>query len=413
MKKIVFSIIFLFAISINVAFAKVESFYDIENHWAKENIETMITDGKVNGYPDGTFKPNEKVNRLEFVKFVSETIGIDMNMTKKWPDYYIKICDEYNLGDEYYEKITRYEAVEIISKLIELKNVKTSKNRYIDLKSKYKNNVLKLSELNIINGYEDNTFRGENDITRAEAVTIALRTNKANRKLICNTKYDVEEQNSNYGFEPKNKTAIDRIRYEIENEKIIFRDDGRFSSLKDYTIDEKYVTNKKLIKVIRSLVSPNSYTAVYYVPSKYTINQIIIEYGENDNLIDRGLSYFSFVYYEDKLYDLKRDALVDTFSDECYMKIKITKLWNELSELESQNYIDEFISEKLFSALKIEFGQDAKDIYECILSNYSKYMNKEFTEDKISEVFKVGDYKINLHKTDATSLEFYFEKLSS
>ena len=95
------------------------------------------------------------------------------------------------------------------------------------------------------------------------------------------------------------------------------------------------------------------------------------------------------------------------------MKIKITKLWNELSELESQNYIDEFISEKLFSALKIEFGQDAKDIYECILSNYSKYMNKEFTEDKISEVFKVGDYKINLHKTDATSLEFYFEKLSS
>ena len=78
-----------------------------------------------------------------------------------------------------------------------------------------------------------------------------------------------------------------------------------------------------MIKIIESLVSPNSYTAVYYVPSKYTINQVLIEYGENDNLIDRGLSYFSFVYYEDKLYDLKRDALVESFSDECYIKIKI------------------------------------------------------------------------------------------
>ena len=412
-KKIIFSVMFIFLVSINVTFAKADNFYDIENHWAKENIVSMMANGKVDGYPDGTFKPNAKVNKLEFVKFVSDTIGINVDAVKKWPDYYIKICEKYNLGDAYYEKIRRYEAVDIISKLIDLKNVRTSKNKYNDLKGKYRNNVLKLSELNVINGYEDNTFRGENEITRAEAVTIALRVNKANRKLICKTKYNVEEKNSNYGFEPKAKCAIDRIRYEIKNGKIVFRDDGRFSSLKDYVIDEKYVTNKKLIKIIESLVSPNSYTAVYYVPSKYTINQVLIEYGENDNLIDRGLSYFSFVYYEDKLYDLKRDALVESFSDECYMKIKITKLWNELSDLKSKNYIDECISEKLLNALKIEFGQDATKIYEYIVNNYSKYMNKEFTEDKINETFKVGDYNINLHKTDATSLEFYFEKLTS
>ena len=372
MKKIIFSVMLMFLVSVNVIFAKAGNFYDIENHWAKENIVSMITNGKVDGYPDGTFKPNAKVNKLEFVKFVSDTIGIKVDATKKWPDYYIKICEKYNLGDAYYDKITRYEAVDIISKLIDLRNVRTSKNKYNDLKGKYRNNVLKLSELNVINGYEDNTFKGENEITRAEAVTIALRVNKANRKLICKTKYNVEEKNSNYGFEPKVKCAIDRIRYEIKNGKIIFRDDGRFSSLKDYAIDEKYVTNKKLIKIIESLVSPNSYTAVYYVPLKYTINQVLIEYGENDNLIDRGLSYFSFVYYEDKLYDLKRDALVESFSDECYMKIKVTKLWNELSDLKSKNYIDECISEKLLNALKIEFGQDAMKIYEYIVNNYSK-----------------------------------------
>lgn len=413
LKKIVFSVLSLFLISTNVIFAKADGFFDIENHWAKNNIEKMIINGKIDGYPDGTFRPNDKVNKLEFVKFVSDTIGIKGDANKKWPEYYIKICEEKELGDKYYEKISRYEASEIISKLIDLKNVKTQKNKYTDLKGKYKNNVLKLSELNIINGYEDNTFRGENDITRAEAVTIALRTNKASRKLICNTKYKIEEQNSNYGFEPKNKSEIDMIRFEIKSGKVIFRDNGRFSNLKDYSIDEKYVTNKKLIKIIENLVSPNTYTAVYYVPSKYTINQVIIEYGENDNLINRGLSYFSVIYYEDKLYDLKRDALVDEFSDECYMKIKVTKLWNELSDLKNKNYIDEAISEKLLNTLKIEFGQDATKINEYILNNYSKYMNREFTEDKINKIQNVGNYKINFHKTDATSLEFYFEKLSS
>ena len=40
-------------------------------------------------------------------------------------------------------------------------------------------------------------------------------------------------------------------------------------------------------------------------------------------------------------------------------------------------------------------------------------MNKEFVGEVIAEKIQIGDYIINFYKTDATSLEFYFEKLSS
>jgi hypothetical protein len=41
---------------------------------------------------------------------------------------------------------------------------------------KYLENVQKLSKLKIINGYPDKTFRGENPVTRAEAVSFLKRT---------------------------------------------------------------------------------------------------------------------------------------------------------------------------------------------------------------------------------------------
>ena len=45
-----------------------------------------------------------------------------------------------------------------------------------------------------------------------------------------------------------------------------------------------------------------------------------------------------------------------------------------------------------------------------MIDKYIKIMNNEevMVETKI-----IGKYKINFYKTDATSLDFYFEKLSS
>lgn len=415
MKKfLVTMLVFILTISTRT-FASEVNFSDINNHWAKENIIRMAVNGNVKGYEDGTFKPNNSVTMLEFTKILFETLGIKLNQDglSKWPDYYIATAKEYSLPTNYYEKLTRYEAVEIISKVVNLKNISTGSNKFKDLKSKYKNNVLKLVNLGIINGYEDKTFRGENLVTRAEAVTIAQRVYDASNKISVSKSELLNEKYTNIGFTPTLKSEYSRTRYEIKNNKIHFKDEGRFEYLEDYTINEKYVTNKKLIKLIETLVSKDSYTAVLYAPSKYVINQIIILNGEDDINMNRGLSYFKFIYYEDKLYDLQRISLKDAFSNECFLKIEVTKLWKDLYKFQNGELVDENIKERLLSALKVEFGNDADKILDYILERYIKEMNKEYQGLTTVESTTIGNYIINFYKRDVTSLEFYFEKLSS
>lgn len=412
-----FLVITLILVLINSTFvlASEVNFSDINNHWAKENIVRMAVNGNVKGYEDGTFKPNNSVTTLEFIKILFESFNIKLKTDglNKWPDYYIATAKEYNLPTNYYEKLTRYEAAEIIAKVMDLKSVSASTNKFKDLKSKYKNNVLKLVKLKVINGYEDKTFRGENLVSRAEAVTIIQRAYDASNKISLNKEKLFDEKYTNIGFKPNLKSEYSRNRYEIRNGKIHFKDDGRFEYLDDYVINEKYVTNKKLIKVIESFVSNDSYTAVLYAPSKYVINQIIISNGEDDINMNRGLSYFKFIYYEDKLYDLQRISLKEIFSNECFMKIEITKLWKDFYKYQNGELVDESIKNRLLEALKVEFDNDANKILDYMLDKYIREINKEYQGETITEKTTMGNYIINFYKRDVTSLEFYFEKLSS
>ena len=43
---------------------------DINGHWAKKYIEYGVDKGYINGYTDGTFKPDGTVTRAEFSKIL-------------------------------------------------------------------------------------------------------------------------------------------------------------------------------------------------------------------------------------------------------------------------------------------------------------------------------------------------------
>ncbi len=48
-----------------------------ENHWAYYPVKALVLDGVLNGYPDGTFRPEARVTRAEFAKFLVYGLNYD------------------------------------------------------------------------------------------------------------------------------------------------------------------------------------------------------------------------------------------------------------------------------------------------------------------------------------------------
>jgi len=55
----------------------VVSYPDVSAHWSKGYVESMGAKHVINGYPDGTFLPEKAVTRVEFAKMVVEAMGYE------------------------------------------------------------------------------------------------------------------------------------------------------------------------------------------------------------------------------------------------------------------------------------------------------------------------------------------------
>ncbi|MCR1850197.1 N-acetylmuramoyl-L-alanine amidase [Paeniclostridium sordellii] len=170
------------------------NFIDINGHWAKNQIMDFSSKGYINGYEDNTFRPDANVSRAEFVKILNKVFKFTNTTHSSFTDvsprdwYYNDICIGINEGyingyeDNTFRPnspITREEASKIIAKVMKIKgdgNLNFSDGYAIsDWAKEY---VDALSDYGYIKGYEDNTFRPQNNITRAETVTILSRTEK-------------------------------------------------------------------------------------------------------------------------------------------------------------------------------------------------------------------------------------------
>ena len=54
-------------------------FQDVKDHWAKDAIDKLYGNKNVNGYPDGSFKPNAKITRAEAVTILNSVFNRNTN----------------------------------------------------------------------------------------------------------------------------------------------------------------------------------------------------------------------------------------------------------------------------------------------------------------------------------------------
>lgn len=109
-------------------------FSDFENHWSKKYISALYAENVVKGYPDRSFKPDNYINR-------SEAIALIMNALKT--------------------KQTTFSG--LIFK--DDGNIPNWAKGFVQ--NAYKKGILR--------GYEDNTFRPLNYITRAEMISLVIK----------------------------------------------------------------------------------------------------------------------------------------------------------------------------------------------------------------------------------------------
>lgn len=107
-----------------------EVFPDVEiNRWSVDEIEYMSDKDVIKGYPDGEFKPAKQLSRAEFAALISRFVGTKETNTQ---------------------------------------------NPFADLEESHwaYNEIIALVKSGLVEGYEDGTFRPDNNITRAEVMTV-------------------------------------------------------------------------------------------------------------------------------------------------------------------------------------------------------------------------------------------------
>ncbi|MTI71771.1 MAG: hypothetical protein FH751_16100 [Firmicutes bacterium] len=290
--------------------------------------------------------------------------------------------------------ITRIEAV-LLSSFFTAPPIKEQELEFTDISKDYKyyEQIKKLSQLGIIKGYGDNTFRGEKNITRAESTAIIKRVYK-----------EMNFISSNYLEE------INLIEDVFDNKFMYFGD--------------KYFTNEKLsnedrlyMNAIRTLEYLNIVESIpYELRDRYDSNPI----ATLKEL--RKLDYWNVVGVNNYL--LKYDAFSDSKKEELIIEmINDYKSRDDIKDNESKlifKKVTSFIEENkenISDNAKTEIFEGLK-IWEESVKEYEERLNIIFLKSKLYinsglyskalELYNLEDKKESEIEIDSIENQKYF-----
>ncbi len=204
MKKLIsvlLTITMLFGISTAVLAADIpqqdypQRFWDVpKDHWAFNYIAELVNKGVLAGYEDGSFKPDSTVTRAEWAKIMVLAAGLPVNdnnvyftdMGNHWANAYVNTAKDYLAAytDGTFKPDQAAVREDVTVSMVKLKGYDVSNvdysylSQFTDVNSisnSLKAYVAVAVEKDLISGFDDGTFRGQNTLTRAEAATLLWR----------------------------------------------------------------------------------------------------------------------------------------------------------------------------------------------------------------------------------------------
>ena len=187
-------------------------FTDMSGHWADDYVAWAVYEIPLfSGYPDGSFRPDNSITRAEFmtmlnkiVSAVSDTHGesedgfsYDDFSAHHWSygnvtslAHYLKDASQstMNVSDVFTSRflfpdraITRQEAALLTNSLITPPIESVSRENWfrdLSYENEHHGIIMEVYASGIVSGYEDDTFRPDRPITRAEASVFAQRIHR-------------------------------------------------------------------------------------------------------------------------------------------------------------------------------------------------------------------------------------------
>ncbi|MDD4237293.1 MAG: S-layer homology domain-containing protein [Desulfotomaculaceae bacterium] len=163
---------------------------DVAGHWAQDNINKLVAQGCISGYPDGSFKPDSTITRAEFATVLVKAFKLENNAGKTftdtaahWAKDYVATAAANGLVNGYAggtfgpdDLITREQVAVMIVKAAKLAPAAEAP-QFADSDSISVwavQAIAAATENEIMKGYSDNTVRPGGSATRAEAVTVIM-----------------------------------------------------------------------------------------------------------------------------------------------------------------------------------------------------------------------------------------------
>ncbi len=171
------------------------SFNDISEHWAEAGINQAVSSGIISGYPDGSFKPNHTVTRAEFAVMLMNTVkpegeGAALTFTDTgkigaWAQKAVAQAVQAGIITGYEDntfradaEITRAEMAVMVANALSLKAETNGASGFADDKeiaAWAKGAVAAIKRVGLIEGKDFNRFEPNAKTLRAEAVTVLLK----------------------------------------------------------------------------------------------------------------------------------------------------------------------------------------------------------------------------------------------